>query len=149
MMKVTLHKCWDRWNDYHFFLREHPAPLFSQPNLPLHVTDNLDPRHEKRTMTRAHSHRKIIPPGAPRPSLQSAPAKSVFWGISAAKRQEKPRHRNLGTDGTFPRFFANAIIERGYVPPVGQSIPYLSYLSPVRFLPSIMTLLNIRLIRVW
>ena len=28
----------------------------------------------------------------------------------------------------------------------GESIPYL---SPVRFLPSIITLLNIRLIRVW
>ena len=34
----------------------------------------------------------------------------------------------------------------GYVRSNGGEIPYL---SPVRFLPSIMTLLNIRLIRVW
>jgi hypothetical protein len=56
--------------------------------------------------------------------------------------------RNLETDGrTYPGFSeTQQSMNLGHVPRVGEPIPYL---SPVRFLPSIMTLLNIRLIRVW
>ena len=52
---------------------------------------------------------------------------------------------NAGQDGTFP--VLTPIIEQiAHVVAVEESVPYF---SPVRFLPSIMTLLNIRFIRVW
>jgi hypothetical protein len=55
---------------------------------------------------------------------------------------EKPGDRR-----TYPGFSETQhSMNLGHVPQVGEPIPYL---SPVRFLPSIMTLLNIRLIRVW
>jgi hypothetical protein len=55
--------------------------------------------------------------------------------------------RNLGLTGRSPALRGTQQSRKlTQDPPVGESIPYL---SSVRFLPSTMTLLNIRLIRVW
>jgi hypothetical protein len=53
---------------------------FSTGQLPFHVTHNLDPRHEKRTMNSCAfaSHRKITSSEALRASLQSWCAKSLL-----------------------------------------------------------------------
>jgi hypothetical protein len=51
---------------------------FSTTQFSFYVTNNLDPRCEKRTMDSCAMHRKIISPETPRRGLQPGPAKSLF-----------------------------------------------------------------------
>jgi hypothetical protein len=73
---------------------------------------------------------------------------AVVFALLAAWAWAKSAMLQLGKPGDrrdVSRFFGNAIIEKTGASPACP----MAYLSPVRFLPSTITLLNIRLIRVW